>query len=190
MSPDVLRVATSVARVEEAPLGARLVEGDLRAALDRRIASVRAEAHAAGVRDGVRAASEAAAARLDEAAEALAAQRLEAEGAVSGLAVELAIEIASALVRREVNAGNHAVETIVREALASAETGRAACKVHVHPTDAAALAGVTFRSGTEICSDEGVQRGSVHVETERGLLVRDSGELLERIGRRLREEAG
>ena len=189
MSPDPQHVVVRATSGQALPSGARIVEGDLQGALDRALVSARSEAYAAGQLDGVTTATSTAVARLDTAAEALETQRLETEKAISALSVELALEIAAALVRREVHAGNHDVERIVRESLAAAETGRAACKVHVHPTDAATLAGVTFRSGTEICADEGIQRGSVHVETERGLLVRDSSELLERIGRRLREEA-
>ena len=76
----------------------------------------------------------------------------------------------------------------VREALAASGAGRARVRVHVAPADAERLATTPFREGTEVVADPALRRGDVHVETERGLLVREIDETLEAIRTRLTEE--
>ena len=75
----------------------------------------------------------------------------------------------------------------MRETLSFSGGARGPCTVHLHPADAGALEGVPFRSGTEIEADPSVPRGSVHVTTPHGLLVRDLDEALRSIGERLLE---
>ena len=65
-----------------------------------------------------------------------------------------------------------------------------ACVVHLHPEDARKLESVPFRSGTRIQADIGVSRGSVHVETPMGLMVRELDSALDAIAERVREELG
>ena len=48
---------------------------------------------------------------------------------------------------------------------------------------------LTYGAGTAVESDPGVPRGSVHVTTPQGLLVRDLDEALRAIGERLHAEA-
>ena len=106
---------------------------------------------------------------------------------LSSTAVELALTIARELVRAEVKAGRHALEEIVRETLAASEAGRAACTVHLHPEDALAMDGVALRASTALEADVEVPRGHVHVETARGLVVRDLDAALDEVAERLRE---
>ena len=113
----------------------------------------------------------------EEAAEALTAQ-----------AIELGVGIAATLLRTELDAGRYDLETIVRESLAASGAGRARVRVHVAPADAERLATTPFREGTEVVADPALRRGDVHVETERGLLVREIDETLEAIRTRLTEE--
>jgi flagellar biosynthesis/type III secretory pathway protein FliH len=159
-------------------------------AVDRVIERLCDEAHARGVAEGIALAHERAARALCEATEALERRADEAAAAVASTAVELAVEVARHLVRAEVDAGRHDVERIVRETLAAGRVGRAECTVHLHPNDAAALAGVAFRSGTKIEPDVGVGRGEAQVVTPNGLLVRDLDECFADIRRRMRSALG
>jgi flagellar biosynthesis/type III secretory pathway protein FliH len=163
-----------------APAGARVAAHGADAVQAELLARARAE----GERAGRAAAGE----WLDQAAERVAAQEAEARAALARTASELALEIARTLLRREVGRGQYELETMVRETLAEAATGRSPCVVHLNPVDHARLADVRFRSGTRLESDEGVARGDVHVETSLGLLVRDLDGALDSIAKRLREE--
>lgn len=60
--------------------------------------------------------------------------------------------------------------------------------MHLHPEDAARLAGTTFRAGTEIVPDVGVSKGDVQIATPQGLLVHELDDALTRLARRLEEE--
>jgi flagellar biosynthesis/type III secretory pathway protein FliH len=160
--------------------GVRLIahgEADVRAALVER---ARCEGKAAGRAE--------AGALLDAAVARIAAAEEEARAALARIATELALEIARTLLRKELARDGHDVERIVRDTLAEAAVGRAACVVHLNPSDHARLADVRFRGGTRIEPDEGVARGDVHVETALGLLVRDVDAALASIGRKLRED--
>jgi flagellar biosynthesis/type III secretory pathway protein FliH len=168
-------------RLERSPTAARLLATGAEAVLTERLARARAEGHAQGLEEGRRGCAEV----LDAAVERLSALEAEQHEAVTRTAIEVALEITRVLLRREIGAGNYDMEQIVRSALAEAATGRAPCRVHVNPIDHATLSGVRFRSGTEIAADSGVPRGDVHVETQQGLLVRDSDMALRAIRRRL-----
>jgi flagellar biosynthesis/type III secretory pathway protein FliH len=162
------------------PAGAHLVARGAAAVRETRLA----RAHAAGERTGRAQAG----ALLDQAVTRLAALETDARDQLARAATELALEIARTLLRREIPRGNYDLETIVRETLAEAATGRSACVVHLNPADLARLAEVRFRSGTRLEPDEGVPRGDVHVETALGLLVRDLDASLDSIAKRLQEE--
>jgi type III secretion protein L len=174
-----------------APSAVRVASGaSATSAHDAVVERLRDEARAEGVVAGIALANQQAAQALSAAAAALDARCAEVVESVAATAVELAVEIARHLVRAEVDAGRHDVERIVRETLAAGATGRAECVVHVHPDDAAALAGVPFRSGTRIEPDVGVGRGEVQVVTPNGLLVRDLDEAFDEIRRRMRAQIG
>ena len=170
-----------------APSEARIVEGGLDEALARLVAAREDRARAEGRREGEAAVRRSIAEAVDAAVEKLDAAREEALAHLNHTAVTLAVEIARQLLRVELPAGRYDLEGIVREALSFSGTGRGHCVVHLHPADAGALQGVPFRAGTEIESDPSVPRGSVHVTTPHGLLVRDLDEALRSIGERLLE---
>ncbi len=172
MSPENLVVKLGVA-----PRAVNLCRGGLAGLIERRVALARAE--------GERAASAKAARALELAAERLDRAREEAQAALARNTVQLAVEIARTLVRKELIAGTHNLESMVREALAASGAGRGPCTVHLNPADIAALEGVRFRAGTELEPDEAVARGDVHVETPHGLLVRETSEALRSIHERL-----
>lgn len=164
-------------RMHAPPTAARVVLGELGDWRERR-------AHARGFAEGR-------AQALDQAAGALetAAAELEAEHArAAKLAVEMALEISRVLLRREAQAGNYDLETIVRETLAVSGVDRGRCVVHLNPEDAKTLEHVTFRAGTVIEPDVAVARGNVQVSTPRGLLVREFEQALDAIGGELRGE--
>ena len=122
-----------------------------------------------------------------------ATSRLEEEAqglsqAAAKTALELGLVIAREFVLREVEQGEHDIEGMVRSVLAAASSDRGRCVVHVHPTDAATLAGVEFRPGTTVEADAGVRKGDVQVETSMGLMVRELDETLRNLSTRLREE--
>jgi flagellar biosynthesis/type III secretory pathway protein FliH len=162
-----------------------VVEGDLQAALERMVGVREAAAREAGRRAGDEALLASIAGAVDEAVARLDASREEALTHLNHTAVGLAVEIARQLLRVELPTGRYDLEGIVREALSFSGTGRGRCVVHLHPADAGALQGVPFRAGTEIEADPSVSRGSVHITTPHGLLVRDIDEALRAIGERL-----
>ncbi|MEO0663561.1 MAG: FliH/SctL family protein [Planctomycetota bacterium] len=124
---------------------------------------------------------------------ASAAERIElaidrAEESLSCDAVELGVEIARQILKLEVQAGNYDLERIVRATLGASDVKRGRCVVYVHPDDAAMLEDTVFREETEVRPDASVPRGGVHVETPRGLLVRDASAALEEIREQLLED--
>ncbi|MCE9593723.1 MAG: flagellar assembly protein FliH [Planctomycetes bacterium] len=159
------------------PSAARVVAGDLGAWRERR-------AFARGLAQGKSDALGQAAGALNLATEELEA----AHGRASKLAVEMALEIARVLLRREAQAGNYDLEKLVRETLANSGVDRGRCVVHVHPDDAKALESITLRAGTVVEADDAVARGNVQVSTPRGLLVREFEQALDAIGAELRGE--
>jgi len=166
-------------------LGARIVPGDLEGALERLIAQREERAAERGRSAAAAELQRSLGGALDAAVERLDASREEALSHLNHTVVELAVEVARQLLRVELPAGRYDLEGIVREALSFSGAARGRCIVHLNPTDAAALADVPFRSGTEIESDAAVPRGSVHITTPHGLLVRDLDEALRSIGERL-----
>jgi flagellar biosynthesis/type III secretory pathway protein FliH len=171
------------------PCAARLVQGTLEDALEAHVVARERRARAAGRAEGLAAARAGAVGALDAAALRLDQAREAALGDVVHQSVDLALEIARTLLRCELPAGRYDLEAMVREALSFSGVERGRCVVHLHPEDAARLANVTFRAGTAVESDPGVPRGSVHVTTPQGLLVRDLDEALRAIGERLHAEA-
>ena len=146
----------------------------------RAIEAARAEGREEAVR-GACAARQEAAARLDEARE-------RAEDALASDAVALGVEIARQLLKVEIEAETYDLETIVRATLAASEIQRGRCVIHLNPEDAAAIADVAFRGRTEVSPSPDVARGTVHVETPRGLLVRDPEAAREEIREQLLED--
>ena len=167
------------------PRAARLAEGILQDSLERHVAALEREARLAGVNEGRAGALAGAAGALSLAAERLDAAREAAQETLSRTAVQLAVEIARALLRVEVRRGDYDLEGMVRETLSLSGAGRGRCVVHAHPEDAALLSSVSFRAGTVVEPDESLSRGSVRVATPHGLLVRDLDEALRSIGERL-----
>jgi flagellar biosynthesis/type III secretory pathway protein FliH len=174
--------------LDAAPCGARLAEGGRADALARLVEGRAAAAREQGRAEGGAEALEAAAGALLAAAERLDAMREAARQSLARTAVDLAVEVVRALLRVELPAGRYDLEGMVREALAFSGVERGRCVVHLHPDDAARLEGARFRTGTVVEPDEGVGRGSVHVTTPQGLLVRDIDEALRSIAERLRGE--
>jgi len=166
----------------------RIVETENRNTVEVVAERVRERALAEGVVQGMAIAQEREAKALAEAAERLDTRREEIAGELAHSALELGVAIARQLVRAEVNRGGHDIESIVREALAAASTGRSQCVIHVHPDDFEALRDARFRSGTSVQADIGVARGDVHVEASMGLMVREIDEAIDSISARLREE--
>ncbi len=119
--------------------------------------------------------------RLDEARE-------RAEEALSADAVSLGVEIARQILKIEIDASNYGLEKIVRATLAASEVKRGHCIVHVHPKDAVMLESVVFRDETVVSADGDIPRGTVQVETPRGLLVREPNAALEEIREQLLED--
>jgi len=59
--------------------------------------------------------------------------------------------------------------------------------VYLNPEDLEQLRDIAFREDTELVPHSDLARGTVHVETRRGLLVRDPFEALENIREALLE---
>lgn len=158
------------------------------AVLAERVAQRVETAHAAGFAEGQEAALAGLAPLLDGASERLDAFREEAAESICRDAVELAVEIARQLVQCQVQAEDYDLERMVRGALDAADVGRGECTVHVAPEDHDRLADVAFRTGTRIVADPEMRPGDVHVETPRGLLVRELGPTLDAIREQLLED--
>ena len=188
MSADERRSAAQRLELDAAPCGARLAAGGLPDALDRHVQRCEQQAHAAGRRAGEAAALAGAAGALAQATQRLDAAGEAAREQLAHTAVDLATDIVRVLLRSELPAGRYDLEGLVREALSFSGVERGRCVVHLHPADAARLADTRFRAGTEVEADEGVARGSVHVTTPQGLLVRDLDEALRSIAERLHAE--
>lgn len=125
---------------------------------------------------------------LEAALAALEDKVVRAEQELAHHAVEIGVEIARALVRVRIQAGDYDLERIVRGALADSGVGRGEVTVHLNPEDHAALEQASFRDGTQLESDPTLPRGDVHLSTPRGLLVRDVEGTLESIREQLLED--
>lgn len=170
------------------PSGARLIAGTAVDYLARLSKEREDRAYARGRADGAADAASTSGRALEKACAALEAARAESLDAVARDTVELAIAIAEEIVRVEVGLDRHAIERIVREALAATGVGRGPCVIHVNPRDAARLASTSFRTGTTVEADPDVAAGDCHITTPRGLCVREIESLLVTIAERLREE--
>lgn len=192
MSSDALRSGREAQGLEfvlpRPPTGVRVVEGTADAYVARVQRSTLDDAYARGLADGERRAFERGAGALTAAAERLDQAREKAQPELAQAAIDLAIEIARAVVRCEIEAGHHGIERIVRETLATSGVGRGACVVHVHPADAERLKPIPFRTGTVIEADPEVAPGDVHVTTPHGVLVRDVEDVLASVRERLHAE--
>lgn len=177
MSPD------SVSRIpaHAAPIEARVSDGPFDQALGRLIQRQMQAARVQGARD----ARAALGVDLDGAMQRLDTAREQAVEQLAHSAVELALEITRSLLRAEIPEGRYDLEAIVREALAFSGTGRGRCMIHVNPSDAEKLEDVQWRAGTAIEPDPDVSRGSVHITTPQGLLVRDLDDAMGSIRERL-----
>ena len=159
-------------RLPAAPTAARAVPGAPQDALDTCLEQVWSVAAENGRRAGGDEALRSAAAALERARASFDEARSSlADEAVQDV-VWLAVEIASHLVRGEIDAGRYDLERIVRDVLEAADVGRAACTLHLHPEDAKALGSVPLRAGTAIEEDVEVARGDVHVTTPHGVMSR------------------
>jgi hypothetical protein len=113
---------------------------------------------------------------LDRAVERLEETRAAQEEQATVWAIKFGVEIARHLVRREIAAGRHDVERIVRETLAQSGVGREACVVHLAPDDLGLLEGVLFRAGTALEADPTFS-GEVHDDRAGTLRARSSRSL-------------
>lgn len=179
----VVRLATA-----ERPLSAHRSDLSLdvfAAALDRdRQAKIAGAEREAGFAEATASAAKALSMAVDQLDEA----RERAEEALSADAVALGLEIARQILKIEIEAANYDLEKIVRATLAASGVKRGHCIVHVHPEDAAMLESVVFRDETVVSPDGDIARGTVHVETPRGLLVREPNAALEEIREQLLED--
>lgn len=157
-------------------IGEAMLTEDRHAAMD----AARQEAREEAARTAVEA--------LNQATDRLDASRERAEEALSADAVTLAVEIARQILKVQIAAGDYGLEQIVRSTLSASEIKRGRCVVHLHPADAEMLQDVVFRGETEIVSTGDIPRGSVQLETPRGLLVRDPNAALEEIREQLLED--
>jgi flagellar biosynthesis/type III secretory pathway protein FliH len=101
--------------------------------------------------------------------------------------VELAVEISDQVLRSRLADGAYDLEKMVRSALAGGGSERGRCVVRLHPADLQRLEGVHFREDTSFVAQSDLALGTVHVETTRGLLVRDPSEALEQVREALLE---
>lgn len=179
------RQPSASVRLHAAPAGARLVPGSLEElATARRLEReeiLRAEGFARATSGAVQV--------LDQAAASFEEQLEAMRGEVAELAATIAMEVAQELLRCELREGNYDIEAIVRSVLA--QTGPGGNKtLRVHPEDAAALEGASFRTGTTVVADPAVRRADVHLETDQGVLVRDIDSCVATIRENLLEALG
>ncbi len=158
----------------------QLAEGIARAEQDAALEIAREEARQEAAGHAVAALNEATV-RLDEA-------RALAEEALSADAVALGVEIARQVLKVQIAAGDYGLEQIVRSTLSASEIKRGQCIVHLNPIDAESLKDVVFRGETSILGDASIPRGSVQLETPRGLLVRDPNAALDETREQLLED--
>ncbi len=125
---------------------------------------------------------------LNAATERLDRAREDAEEGLASNAINLAVEIARQVLKVQISSGDFGLEKIVRSTLSASEIKHGHCAVHLHPTDAESLKDVVFRGETIIVPDTDIPRGSVQLETPRGLLVRDPNAALDEICEQLLED--
>lgn len=179
---------TPSARLHSTPSAARIVDEPLQVLADARADERERAAYEAGLAAGQAAAVRSSAAALDAALAALEGQVEQAQAELARHAIELGVEVARALVRTRIEAGDYDLERVVRGALSDAGVGRGRVTVHLHPDDHARLEGIAFRGETHLEADPALPAGDVHLSTPRGLLVRDVEGALESIREQLLED--
>lgn len=162
-----------VVRLHARPAGVRVAEEGMAGVADSLLEAKLAAARQEGAQQGSQEIIEGAARALEGAADRFEQFVENSQKEVTAFAIELGVEIAGVLLKRELDAGELDVEKLVRNTLAASKVGRGECVVHVSPADHARLAGVPFRKGTNIVSDPDIAPGHVEVETPQGLLVHD-----------------
>lgn len=167
----------------ESPVSARVLEVSL-----GEYASKRREEQANRLRaEGHAAATLGAAQALETAAQTLEDSRAGLQESLAETSVQLALEIAQVLLRKELGSGNYDIKAIVHEVLVSSSGSGPLTVLHVHPDDAATLAEVQYRSGTTVEADPSVRRGDVRMHTDQGLLVRNIDSCMTNIRESLQE---
>lgn len=156
----------------------------LAAAIERKVEAAQERGFAAGLVDTRTSGRD----LFDQAIDRLDGARQAATEQLATQAVELALGIARELLRTELSAQNYDLVGIVREALSTADAGREAVTVHVCEADAKLLEDAPLRQGTQVVIDPHLRAGDVHVETSRGVLVREIDDTLETLRERLLEE--
>jgi len=146
-----------------------------------------AAAYSRGRADGAREALEGGGRLLEAAVTQLDAARTRAERDLPREVVELAVDLSDQLLRARLADGAYDLERIVRSALAGGGIERGRCTVYLNPADLKRLEGVRFREDTLLAAQPSLTPGTVHVETKRGLLVRDPVEALEQVRESLLE---
>jgi flagellar biosynthesis/type III secretory pathway protein FliH len=144
-------------------------------------------AFASGIAEGERRTLERISSSLQAAQNDLAQARAQATSELAASSVRLALAIAQELLRCEIEQGRYDLEGLVRGALERAGPSPGPCILHVHPEDAQRLSAARFRPGLSIESDSSLGRGSFHLSTPQGLLVRDLRESLDAVGEALQE---
>lgn len=125
---------------------------------------------------------------LDEAVQTLEREGVRHLEELAQASVQIGLAVTRELLKIEVVAGGHDIESAVRATLAQLRSGRDTCKVVLHPEDHARLEEVPFGSSVEIVADTGVRRGDVVVESVQGRLVRSLDDAMESIASALRSE--
>ena len=134
----------------------------LRGSIDQARARAEAEGRDAGKAEIARTCE-----LLAQAAEGLIAERSALLRADAATLVDLALEVAGALVGRALAADRDALEALVGRALAAADAPSAI--VRVHPEDLSRVAAMV-PTGVKLDPDPALARGEVRVETERAVV--------------------
>lgn len=173
-------------RLSGRPSGVRLLpeqgqrQAVIEAALERARAEGRAEAEA-----GLLAVLSK---RLEVAAEESNAADLELRDDFAQSACQLAVALAERLVCAKVDAGEHNVEGIVRQALSQSLPDPAGLTVRLHPSESLALSKVDFSSEVHFEPDKSLSPGDVVIESSHGRLVRALRELVDDLAENLPEQ--
>jgi len=117
----------------------------------------------------------------------------EALESLRGRVIDIALQVAARVVRREIDAGRHDVFAIVEETLAHAAAPGDA-EVRLHPADEEALrsdglAAKLRERGVRLTVDRGVARGECAVRSGGGTVERSVAEALEALRRSLETAA-
>jgi flagellar biosynthesis/type III secretory pathway protein FliH len=175
-------VSTLRLRVSGPPSGARIVQGTLDDFREARLAEREERVRAEGAELALQGPTQA----LESALAALEDERQRTLTSISEHAARIGVEIAQALLRKELKEGNYDLPAIVRSVLEQSSAGGPAT-LRVNPEDVAALEAVALRTGTTVEADPSVRRADVHLETAQGVLVREVDACLATIRENLEE---